>query len=179
MDRDKGRGARRSISGRPVFVTARVPAPFQVPSSSDLPGQTTWNEGWGPRKGKGRMGKWIAVVSNELCNGCRNCEMWCSFHIGKGEGFSPSTSRIRVETHPEGIFNIPHVHCDAAGCPVNAEGDPLCVEMCPTGTLIYGGEEELEGRRVELREKRSKQPLFKLIAPWKYPYPWGEWSGRE
>jgi len=79
----------------------------------------------------------------------------------------------------EGILNIPAVDCDGEGCPRHENEEPICVEMCPTGTLVFTDIEDLYRKRMELDEKRRVQPVFRLIAPWKYPYPWKEWSKEE
>ena len=121
------------------------------------------------------MQKKIFIVANELCNGCRNCEMWCSFFLSQGAEFNPSLSKIKIVKDPEGKVNIPTVDCSADGCLQNGR-EPICVEMCPTGALIYTDIVDLYKKRLELQQKRGKQPLFRLIAPWKYPYPWREWS---
>ena len=122
------------------------------------------------------MDKKIFVVANELCNGCRNCEIWCSFFEGKKNEFNPRYSNIKIIKDAEGKINIPTVDCDGKKCQHNKAGEPICVEMCPTGTLIFTDSEDLYKKRLELEEKRRLQPLFKLIAPWKYPYPWREWK---
>lgn len=125
------------------------------------------------------MEKRIFVVANELCSGCRSCEMWCSFCKGKKNEFNPNESDIKIFKDAEGIINIPMVACDGRGCVHNEKGEPICVEMCPTGTLIYSDIQDLYKKRSELEEKRRVQPLFRLIAPWKYPYPWKEWPKEE
>ena len=125
------------------------------------------------------MGKRIFVVSNDLCNGCRNCEMWCSFCATRHGEFNRMHSRIKLFTDSEGKLNIPTVDCNGKSCLHNEKGEPLCVEMCPTGTLVYTEIDDLYQKRIELEEKRRKQPLFRLIVPWKYPYPWREWPNPE
>ena len=125
------------------------------------------------------MKKRIFVVANDLCNGCRNCEMWCSFRKGRGNEFNPADSRMKVLKDAEGLLNIPTIDCDGEGCARNEKGEPLCVEMCPTGTLLYTDIDDLNQKRLELGEKRKVQPVFRLIAPWKYPYPWKEWPKEE
>jgi Fe-S-cluster-containing hydrogenase component 2 len=122
------------------------------------------------------MKKRVFVVANELCSGCRNCEMWCSFFEENRNEFNPSYSNIKIVKDAEGKLNIPTVDCDGKKCHHNEEGEPICVEMCPTGTLIFTDSEDLYKKRLELEEKKRLQPLFKLIVPWKYPYPWREWA---
>jgi Fe-S-cluster-containing hydrogenase component 2 len=126
-----------------------------------------------------KMNKKIFVVSDELCSGCRNCELWCSLVHGNEGAFNPLNSKIRIFKDAEGKVNIPTVDCEGRECSHNDKGEPLCVEMCPTGTLIYTDAEDLYQKRVELEEKKRLQPIFKLIVPWKYPYPWKPWSKEE
>lgn len=118
------------------------------------------------------MGKRIFVF-NEICSGCTSCEMWCSFIHEKA--FNRSYSLIRIAKDAEGAFDMPIVDCDGQRCPKNEKGEPICVEMCPTGALIYTELEDAYSKRMELHEKSRVQSVFKLIAPWKYPYPWREW----
>jgi Fe-S-cluster-containing dehydrogenase component len=125
------------------------------------------------------MEKRVFVVSDDLCSGCRNCEMWCSFMHGKEHAFNPLHSKIRIVKDPEGKMNIPTVDCDGKKCPHNDNGEPVCVEMCPTGTLVFAHAEDLYQKRYELEEKKRLQPIFRLIVPWKYPYPWKPWSEEE
>jgi Fe-S-cluster-containing dehydrogenase component len=124
------------------------------------------------------MGKRVFVVANELCSGCRNCEMWCSFCKRQNE-FNPNFPKIKILKNPEGLLNVPTVDCDGEGCVLNEREEPICVEMCPTGTLVFTDIEDLYRKRLELDEKRKIQPVFRLIASWKYPYPWKEWSKEE
>lgn len=114
-------------------------------------------------------------VYDDICSGCANCQMWCGF-VNKGE-FNRAYSRIDLERDGvDGRFNIPTVKCTGRGCPqMNEKGEPLCVEMCPTGALVYTDAEDADKKRMELQKSREVQPLFKLIAPWKWPYPWREW----
>jgi len=126
------------------------------------------------------MKKKVFVIDNFLCTGCRNCEMWCSIAKGNRDEFKPSLATITVSRDPEGKVNIPTVDCDASGCALR-EGDglPICVEMCPTGAIIFCDLKELKSRRAEYLELKKEQPLFRLIAPWKYPYPYRRWSSKE
>lgn len=123
------------------------------------------------------MSKRLFVVANELCNGCRSCEMWCSWvHT---QEFGPNRGLIKIAKDSEGAFDAPLIDCNGA-CPYPMEQEvPLCVEMCPTGAIIYTDAEDAYNKRMELSVKRENQPLFKLIAPWKWPYPWRKWQGKE
>ena len=125
------------------------------------------------------MKKRIFVVANELCSGCRSCEMWCSYLRSQKKGFGPSHSNIKIIKDDRRAMNIPTVDCNGKKCTLNDEGDPICVEMCPTGCLIYTDIDDLYKKRLELERKRQDQPVFKLIVPWKYPYPWKKLSREE
>lgn len=117
-------------------------------------------------------------VFEEICSGCRSCEMWCSFVVK--EEFSPSGGLIRIAKDPTGKHDMPIVKCNGK-CPYpnDEAGIPICVEMCPTGALIYTNKDDAYRRRLELHSKRKVQPVFKLMAPWKWPYGWNEWSKAE
>ena len=124
------------------------------------------------------MEKRIFVI-DELCNGCRACQMWCSFVQKERNEFNPSCSKIKIATDSDGAFDMPIVDCSGGECPHIEGGEPLCVQMCPTGALIYTDAEDAYQKRLELHRDREKQPLFKLIAPWKWPYPWKAWQKKE
>lgn len=113
-------------------------------------------------------------VFEELCNGCRLCELHCSF-VNTGE-FNPLKSLIRIaKVESEGI-DTPIVDCDGISCPCKEGDAPECVRICPTGALIFATASEAFDKRQELVLKRSVQPIFKVIAPWKWPFPsWREW----
>jgi Fe-S-cluster-containing dehydrogenase component len=115
----------------------------------------------------------VYVVSNDLCSGCRNCEIWCGFITGESRGFAPGAGYIRLYSDSEGKLNIPEIDCPKV-CDRNRAGEPICVEMCPTGCLILTTRQDLESKRALWENARQLQPVFKLIVPWKYPYPWRE-----
>lgn len=112
--------------------------------------------------------KTINVIS-ELCSGCRCCELLCSFVISRE--FCPGKGHIRLVKDDHQAISIPLVFCSGTCPKADSDGNPLCVAMCPTGALIYGNEEEIVMKRRELLEKRATEPLFRVIAPWKYPFP--------
>ena len=118
-------------------------------------------------------------VFPEICSGCRNCEIWCSFIHRERNEFNPTYSRIKLVKESEGVFDIPMTDCTGQECPRNERREPICVEMCPTGAIIYTDLEDAYRKRMDLLEKSKVQPVFKLIAPWKYPFPWKEWHGKE
>lgn len=116
-------------------------------------------------------------VFEELCNGCRLCELQCSF-VNEKE-FNPKKALIRIaKVDSEGI-DTPIVNCDG-DCPETKNGTPACVQVCPTGAISYVTATEAFNMRQELVKKRNKQPIFKVIAPWKWPFPsWKEWPFEE
>ena len=75
--------------------------------------------------------KRLVVTDVNLCNGCRICEMMCSFFHEKE--FSARKARIRVMKVEERGLDVPVVDstCDLCG------GSPVCVEYCRTGALQY------------------------------------------
>lgn len=114
------------------------------------------------------------VVFDEICSGCKSCQMWCAF--AQKKEFNRAYSRIEVAKDLDDRFDVPMVDCTGKDCTKNEKGEPLCVEMCPTGCLVYTDAADAYQKRMELHRSREVQPLFKLIAPWKWPYPWREWA---
>jgi Fe-S-cluster-containing dehydrogenase component len=117
-------------------------------------------------------------VIEDLCTGCRLCETFCS-SLGNGI-FAAEQSRIRVLRLPGEEMDIPIVDC-GGHCvrPIYDDGIPTCVALCPTGALIYEDREGASKRRVELHTARQAHSLFKVIAPWKWPFPWNAETGSE
>jgi Fe-S-cluster-containing dehydrogenase component len=117
----------------------------------------------------------VLYAITELCNGCRLCETVCSSLSEKPFGsFQPEKARIQIFKSEEDGEDIPVIACNG-DCPA-PEGDvPLCVALCPTGALLYEDLGGLIAKRWELERDRKKQPLFKLLAPWKWPFPWKNW----
>ena len=114
-------------------------------------------------------------VFEEICSGCRNCQMWCAF--ARNKEFNRAHSRIEIVRDLDGRSDIPMVDCTGKDCTMrNEKGEPLCVEMCPTGCLVYTDAKDAYKKRLELHKSREVQPIFKLVAPWKWPYPWREWA---
>jgi len=73
--------------------------------------------------------KRLIVTDVGLCNGCRVCEMVCSF--SHGNEFKTSISKIRVfkvETKGE---DVPVIDASCDLC----KGKPHCADYCPTGIL--------------------------------------------
>lgn len=110
-------------------------------------------------------------VVEDLCNGCRLCETFCS-SLGNGV-FDPHQARIRVLKVPGEERDIPLVDCSGRCVrPLYGDGRPTCVAVCPTGALFYAELEEAMAQRLEWELARREHPLFKVIAPWKWPLPW-------
>ena len=112
-------------------------------------------------------------VVEDLCTGCKMCQLICSYE--HSQEFNPKKSKINViHVDEQGIY-IPIVDCDY-DCKFNTENEvPKCVKFCNTGALIYSTSEEAAEMKRELVRKRVVQPLFKVIAPWKWPFPWKPW----
>jgi Fe-S-cluster-containing dehydrogenase component len=113
-------------------------------------------------------------VINDLCNGCMLCQVICSFF--KNKKFSLRGSEIKIlRLEDEGKF-VPVISDCSFSCMKQGDQSPKCVDLCPTGALIY---EDFKGAYNKIRnyeKSKIKQPLFKVIAPWKWPYPWREWK---
>ena len=120
------------------------------------------------------MGKRIFAF-DEICSGCQNCVMWCAF--SQKREFNRAYSRIKIAKDSNGAFDMPIVDCNGEECAMkNEKGEPLCIQVCPTGCLVFTEGEDAYKKRLELHAAREVQPLFKLVAPWKWPYPWREWK---
>jgi Fe-S-cluster-containing dehydrogenase component len=115
----------------------------------------------------------VVYAIEELCNGCRSCELACSFALTRE--FNPEKSSVKVtKIYSQGL-DIPLV-----GCSIECRSDPpKCVDICPTGALIFANTEEAARKRLELAKAKKVQPVFKAIAPWKYPFPWKAWPREE
>lgn len=110
-------------------------------------------------------------VIEELCNGCRLCETFCSSLVNGV--FDVKQSRIRVIKVPGEEKDIPIVDCNGQCVrSLYNDGMPTCVAVCPTGALIYEEQDDAIAKRLELEAAREEHSLFKVIAPWKWPLPW-------
>jgi ferredoxin len=121
-------------------------------------------------QGGGSRVKRIYVIE-DLCKGCRLCETFCS-SLRDGI-FGGETSRIKVIKLPGEECDIPMVDCDGRCIrPIYDDGQPTCVALCPTGALIYEEKEDAVSKRLYYEASRREHSLFKVIAPWKWPFPW-------
>jgi carbon-monoxide dehydrogenase iron sulfur subunit len=68
----------------------------------------------------------ILMVDINACNGCRICEVVCSFE--KEKASAPTKSRIRILRVDEAGMDIPGVclHCES----------PLCADVCPMNAIL-------------------------------------------
>lgn len=111
-------------------------------------------------------------VIEDLCNGCRLCQTFCS---SLQEGVFSENGRIRVVKVPGEERDIPIVDCNGHCLrSIYDDGVPTCVAVCPTGALIYAGSEEAAMLRLKLEHARRLHSLFKIIAPWRWPFPWSK-----
>lgn len=110
----------------------------------------------------------------DLCTGCRLCQLVCS--LENTNEFNPKKANINVAHIDEQGIYIPVVDCDSYDCSCKSEnGVPKCVQVCAPGALIYSTIDEAAEMKKDLVRKRAVQPLFKVFAPWKWPFPWKEW----
>jgi Fe-S-cluster-containing dehydrogenase component len=111
-------------------------------------------------------------VIEDLCNGCRLCQTFCS---SLAEGVFSEHGRVRVIKIPGEERDIPLVDCEGACLrPLYDDHTPTCVSVCPTGALYYASQDEAAGMRLAWEQARQAHGLFKVVAPWKWPLPWSE-----
>jgi|BarGraIncu00421A_1022006.scaffolds.fasta_scaffold00373_2 Fe-S-cluster-containing hydrogenase component 2 len=101
----------------------------------------------------------IVVSYPELCTGCRQCELTCSYvHEGV---YSPGLSRIRlVRFEGEGLsVPVTCVYCRR----------PYCEEVCPTGAMTHdpqtGTAVVLEARCIGCKECVGACPIGAADVP--------------
>ncbi|MBI5967623.1 MAG: hypothetical protein HY882_07190 [Deltaproteobacteria bacterium] len=89
------------------------------------------------RIGRGREINMGLLIDSDVCNGCRICELACSFHH-RGV-FAPDHSSVKVfSDYREGkIQLIVDGTCDL--CPKDPQ--PMCVQYCVIGALKKGAKE--------------------------------------
>ena len=84
----------------------------------------------------------MIFIKNELCSGCRACEIACSYHHTKKFGRKSSSIIIKrhIDTGKKEILiidtlNDTHPKCDEC----KNENLPLCVKYCSSGALLVMG----------------------------------------
>jgi len=113
-------------------------------------------------------------VIEDLCNGCRLCQTFCS---SLSEGVFGEHGRVRVLKTPGEERDIPLVDCDGVCLrPIYDGRIPTCVSVCPTGALFFAEQDEAISMRLAWERARQAHGLFKVIAPWKWPLRWSERS---
>ena len=95
----------------------------------------------------------VILAEPELCTGCKQCEMVCSFaHEG---AYSPALSRIRLVRFEDKCLSVP-VTC--AYCE-----RPVCEEVCPTGAMTTdpqkGTARVVEAKCIGCKECVSACPI--------------------
>ena len=102
----------------------------------------------------------IVVVDYDWCIGCRYCEAACPYHARRFNWNEPVIPESELNRNSTTRQPPPHeggrrkVSRSAFSEPVR-DGNPACVEACPTGARIFGNllDPESDIRRV-LREKK-------------------------
>ena len=78
-------------------------------------------------------------IDPELCTGCLQCEMACSFeHTGM---FNPARSRIRVFEFEHGRYSVPYTCTQCA--------EAWCMKACPTNAIVV---DKALGAKVVIEE---------------------------
>ena len=109
-------------------------------------------------------------VIEDLCNGCRLCQIMCS---SLANGVFGDRSRIKILKVPGEELDIPVVNCDGKCVrSINNDDVPTCVSLCPTGALFYATQSEAAELRLRYESARKVYSLFKVVAPWKWPLPY-------
>jgi len=102
-------------------------------------------------------------VEESICNGCRMCEMMCSFV--NTQGFYPGKANVKVIHYEWKGRNKPVVSCDAEShSPCRSL--PQCVRYCPTGALVWATKEEFASMVYEYHRGIESNPSYKARAPW-------------
>ncbi len=87
-------------------------------------------------------------IDTTLCNGCRACELACSFHL-KGV-CDPTISKIKITRDNE----TGDVFCDLPpSCPeCSFEAKPPCIDACAIGALT-GTNSRMERKAKEMKRR--------------------------
>jgi hypothetical protein len=87
--------------------------------------------------------------------------------------FGGDSGRIKVLKLPGEECDVPIVDCGGKCLrPIFEEGQPTCVSLCPTGALIYEEKDGAISKRLLYETSKREHSVFKVIAPWKWPFPW-------
>jgi ferredoxin len=109
-------------------------------------------------------------VIEELCNGCRLCQSMCS---SLENGIFSENARITILKTPGEEQDIPIIECDGRCIlSTNVNQEPPCCLICPTGAIFYANGREAVSKRLLWEKARTSHGLFKIISPWKWPFPW-------
>lgn len=111
--------------------------------------------------GSGDQERLLAVIQ-DICNGCENCQLICSFTRSEDSIFAKHKSLISMVRVDEDGYHEPIVACNGQPC----NGQPKCVKYCPTGALIYGTAREISERKQELLALRKSRLEARVRAPW-------------
>jgi Fe-S-cluster-containing dehydrogenase component len=108
----------------------------------------------------------IVEYNKDVCLGCRNCMVACPFNVPKYEYNNPLGQIQKCEL------------CNQSGVERIDKGQlPGCVEVCPTGAVIFGSREDLLGeakRRLQFtagdiekfpRERVGESDVHEMPAP--------------
>ncbi len=98
-----------------------------------------------------------------ICNGCRMCEMICSFV--NTQNFYPGKTNIKVICYEWKGRNRPVVSCDVESHP-SCRDLPQCVSYCPTGALAWATKDEFASMVYEFHRGVESKPSYKARAPW-------------
>ena len=124
------------------------------------------------------------VIDPELCTGCQQCELACSY--AHGQGFNPAKSRIKIYDFGHGEKMVPYActQCEEAwcakSCPVEAltrnmetgavevdeercVGCKVCTIACPYGTINY----HVEKKTVAKCDLCGGDPQCAAVCPTK------------
>ncbi|MFP4042567.1 MAG: hypothetical protein ACLFT6_07390 [Bacteroidales bacterium] len=115
---------------------------------------------------------------NDLCSGCRACALMCNFVQERSFGLEDSKIKI-IKFENDGI-SIPILGCSVEDCTEKRpSGNPPCVEVCPTGALIYETPAEAEKKFKKILKERKTKPIYKTIAPWKLDVPMADLESKK
>ncbi|WP_413493948.1 hydrogenase 2 operon protein HybA [Morganella psychrotolerans] len=120
----------------------------------------------------------IVHYDKDVCTGCRYCMVGCPFDVPKYDYDNPFGMIHKCEL------------CNQKGVELLDKGGlPGCVDVCPTGAIIFGSREDLMGeakKRLGLnageeyrypRQTLKTGDVYKHTVPAYYPHLYGEKEG--